>query len=182
MARIRAESYKFCPRCGGALEKRRLKVGEPERLFCPHCGFIFYLDPKLVVAAVVPMKDGLVLVRQARACRRDLWVLPGGFVDLGERPEEAITREVLEETRLSVRVNRLLKAYSYPGGQKVVLAYLCEYLSGDLAPGDETSEARVFAPEEIPWEHLGFRTTQEALRDYLRPLGSVRSALKSVGF
>ena len=182
MARIRVESYKFCPQCCGTLERRRLKAGEPEQLCCPQCGFIFYLDPKVVVVAVVPKDGGLVLVRQDRACRRDSWVLPGGFVDLGEPLDEAITREVLEETHLSVRVSRLLQAYSYPGAQKVVLAYLTEYLSGELAPGDEALEARVFTRDEIPWDHLGFQTTREALKDYLRTLGPVRSAKKKASF
>ncbi|MGC2692939.1 MAG: NUDIX hydrolase, partial [Desulfobaccales bacterium] len=150
MARIRVEKLKFCPQCGRPLEKRLLKVGDPEQLFCPQCGFIFYLDPKVVVIGVVPKDGGLVLVRQDRACRSDSWVLPGGFVDLGEPLEGAVAREVLEETHLSVRVIRLLQAYSYPGAQKVVLAYLTEYLSGELAPGDETLEARVFTRDEIP--------------------------------
>lgn len=173
MARIRVESYKFCPQCGGPLERRRLKAGDPEQLFCPRCCFIFYLDPKLVVIALVPKDGGLVLVRQAKACRHASWVLPGGFVDLGEPLEEAVAREVLEETHLAVRVSRLFKAYSYPGAQKVVLTYVTEYLSGELAAGDETLEARVFTPEEIPWDLLGFRTTREALQDYLRSLGPV---------
>jgi ADP-ribose pyrophosphatase YjhB (NUDIX family) len=167
MARIHVEKYKFCPQCRGPLEKRLLKVGDPEQLFCPRCGFIFYLDPKVVVVALVPKDGGLVLVRQDRPGRRDSWVLPGGFVNLGESLEEALIREVQEETLLSIRVNRLLNAYSFPGGQKVVLSFITEYLTGELAPGDETLEARIFAPEEIPWDRLGFRTTRLALRDYL---------------
>jgi ADP-ribose pyrophosphatase YjhB (NUDIX family) len=163
------------------LEKCRLKASEPEQLCCSNCDYIFYLDPKLVVLALVPMDGGLVLVREAKAGRRDLWVLPGGFVDLGETLEEAIAREVHEEICLSIRVSRLLNAYSYPGEQKVVLAYLTEYLSGELAPGDKTLEARVFSPEKIPWDLLGFNTTRQTIRDYLRTLGPVRSARISVG-
>ncbi len=167
MARIRAENYKFCPQCSGPLEKRLVKAGDPEQLFCPQCGFIFYLDPKVVVVAMVPKDNGLVLVRQDRDYRRDSWVLPGGFVNLGESLEEAVVREVLEETRLSIRVTRVLNAYSYPGSQKVVLSFITGYLSGELAPGDGTLEARMFSLEEIPWDRLGFRTTHLALRDYL---------------
>ena len=63
MARIQAENYKFCPQCGGPLEKRLLKACDPQQLICPRCGFIFYLDPKVVVVALVPKDDGLVLVQ-----------------------------------------------------------------------------------------------------------------------
>ena len=167
MARIQPENYKFCPQCSRPLGKHLVKVGDPEQLFCPRCGFIFYLDPKVVVVAMIPKDNGLVLVRQDRAHRRDSWVLPGGFVNLGESLEEAVVREVQEETCLAIRVNRVLNAYSYPGSQKVVLSFITGYLSGELAAGDETLEARIFSPEEIPWDCLGFQTTRWALRDYL---------------
>src|SRR5258708_24825235 len=39
--------YRFCPYCAGALEKRSLKAGDPDRLVCGACGFVFYLDPKV---------------------------------------------------------------------------------------------------------------------------------------
>ncbi len=45
------ESYKFCPLCGGRLENRLIRAGEPERLVCTACGFVFYIDPKLAVIA-----------------------------------------------------------------------------------------------------------------------------------
>ncbi|MEJ2672785.1 MAG: NUDIX hydrolase [Deltaproteobacteria bacterium] len=167
MARIRPETYKFCPQCSCTLERRLVKSGDPAQLCCPRCGFIFYLDPKVVVVAMIPKDNGLVLVRQDRDHRCDSWVLPGGFVNLGESLEEAVIREVREETRLLIRVDRVLNAYSYPGSQKVVLSFVTEYLLGELAPGDETLEARVFTPEEIPWDRLGFQTTHRALRVYL---------------
>ena len=55
-----------------------------------------------------------------------------------------MVRETLEETRLEVRVVRLLNVYSYRDSPTVVVAYLTEYLAGELAAGDETLEARVF--------------------------------------
>ena len=59
-------AYRFCPRCGGELERRRLKATEPERLVCLRCGFVFYLDPKIAVGTIIRMADErLVLVRRA---------------------------------------------------------------------------------------------------------------------
>jgi 8-oxo-dGTP diphosphatase len=97
-----------------------------------------------------------------------LWVVPGGFVDVGERVEETVVRETLEETFLVVRPVSLINAYSYKDSPTVVLAYLTEYLEGELGPGDETLEARVFGPEEIPWEQIAFRSTKQALEAYLK--------------
>ncbi|MDP3181703.1 MAG: NUDIX hydrolase, partial [Desulfobaccales bacterium] len=136
--------YKFCPQCGGLLKKRLLKSGEPERLVCTACGFVFYMDPKLAAIALVPLDGGLVLVRRAIDPGYGLWVVPGGFVDAGEPVEEAVVRETLEETHLTVRVKRLFNVYSYRDHRTVVLAFLTEYLKGELAAGDETLEARIF--------------------------------------
>jgi len=165
------ESYKFCPLCGGRLENRLIKAGEPERLVCTACGFIFYLDPKLAVLALVPWQGGLVMVRRSIEPGYGLWVVPGGFVDLGEKVEEAVVRETLEEANLSVRVARLLNVHSYHHSRTVVLSYITEYLSGELAPGDEEQEARIFAPVDIPWEDIAFSSTRDAITEYLRLVG-----------
>jgi 8-oxo-dGTP diphosphatase len=159
--------YRFCPQCGGRLAKRLIKPGEPPRLVCTACGFIFYIDPKLSVIAVIPLEAGVVMVRRAIEPGYGLWVVPGGFVDLGEVVEEAVVRETREETHLTVRPLRLLNLYSYPNHRTVIVAYVAEYVSGTLAAGDETLEARVFGLQEIPWPRIAFSSTREALREYI---------------
>jgi len=168
------ETYKYCPQCGGGLEERLLKPGEPPRLVCKSCGFVFYIDPKLAVIALVPLDAGLVLVRRAIDPGYGLWVVPGGFVDMGELLEEAVVRETREETYLQVKVSRLFNIYSYKNLRTVVAAYLTTYVSGELGAGDETLEARVFAPEEIPWDEIAFSSTRAALQEYLELLQAGR--------
>ena len=160
-------TYKFCPQCSGRLEKRLLKPMEPQRLVCTACGFVFYLDPKLSVIAVIPMERGVVMVRRAINPGYGLWVVPGGFVDMGEVVEEAVVRETQEETFLTVRPIRLLNIYSYPDHRTIIAAYVTEYVSGELGAGDETLEARVFGLKEIPWPQIAFSSTKEALREYI---------------
>lgn len=162
--------YRFCPQCGGRLEKRLLKTGEPQRLVCTVCGFIFYIDPKLSVIAIIPMAEGVVMVRRSINPGYGLWVVPGGFVDLGEPLPEAVVRETKEETNLIVRPLRLLNIYSYRDRPTVIVAYITEYVDGDLTAGDETLEARVFGLNEIPWPRIAFSSTREALRDYIGQL------------
>ena len=170
MTQFSVDTYQFCPQCGGRLEERLLKSGEPPRLVCTVCGFVFYIDPKLAVIALVPLADGLVLTRRAIEPGYGLWVVPGGFVDVGELLEEAVVRETREETLLHVKVTRLFNIYSYKQTRTVVAAYLTSYVGGELAAGDETLEARVFAPAEIPWEEIAFSSTRDALREYLELL------------
>jgi ADP-ribose pyrophosphatase YjhB (NUDIX family) len=162
------ESYKFCPQCGGPLAKRLIKLGEPERLVCTVCGYVFYIDPKLAAIAVIPLDGGIVMVRRAINPGYGLWVAPGGFVDAGETVEDALVREALEEVRLHVRPVKLLGLHSYAQRRTVVVSYLTQYLGGELAAGDEALEARIFARSDIPWEEIAFSSTREALQRFLK--------------
>jgi 8-oxo-dGTP diphosphatase len=163
--------YRFCPVCGAALEPRVLKATEPKRLVCtsPTCGFVFYLDPKIAVGTVIRMRDGrIVLVRRAIEPGYGKWVFPGGYVDRGEEVTLAAIREAREESGLEVTLDRLINIYSYAGRTPIIIVYAATYVGGDLAVDDEGLEARAFEPAEIPWETLAFRSTYEALKDYLK--------------
>ena len=161
--------YSFCPLCGGDLEPRSLKPSEPERLVCMRCGFIFYLDPKVAVGTIIrDERDHIVLVRRAIEPGYGKWVFPGGFVDRGEEVHVAALREAREEAGLEIRLDRLINVYSYPGRAPVIIVYAATMTGGCLGCDDEGLEARFFAPEEIPWEELAFRSTHEALTEYLR--------------
>src|SRR5438128_1459130 len=62
---VRLENYRFCPPCGGALELKTVKEGEPPRLVCAGCGFIFYLDPKVAACTITMLNGGIVLLKRA---------------------------------------------------------------------------------------------------------------------
>jgi 8-oxo-dGTP diphosphatase len=160
--------FRFCPPCGGPLESRLLKDGDPPRLVCDTCGFIFYLDPKLAVGTVIVDDRGrIVLVRRAIEPGYGKWVFPGGYVDRGEEVEHAAIREALEETGLDVRLDRLMDIYSYTGRTPVIIVYAATLLGGVLACDDEGLEAKFFDPADIPWDALAFRSTHEALLKFL---------------
>ncbi len=58
--------FRFCPHCGGAFNARILKDGDPARLVCDRCGFVFYLDPKVAVGTIIRTADHeIVLCRRA---------------------------------------------------------------------------------------------------------------------
>jgi ADP-ribose pyrophosphatase YjhB (NUDIX family) len=159
--------YSFCPKCGGGLGRRLLKVSEPHRLVCRGCGFVFFLDPKVAVGTIVTIDGGVLLVRRAIEPGYGKWVFPGGFVDRGERVEEAAVRETREESNLDVRITRLLNIYSYADHPVIIIVYLGEAVSGTPSAGDETLEVQSFAPACIPWDELAFPSTAHALRDFL---------------
>jgi len=162
--------YKFCPVCGSPLEPRVLKISEPKRLVCTNaaCGFVFYLDPKIAVGTVIRMASGkIVLVRRAIEPGYGKWVFPGGYVDRGEEITLAAVREAREEAGLDVRLDHLINIYSYAGRAPVIIVYAATMISGELAVDDEGLEAREFDLDEIPWDDLAFRSTREALQDYI---------------
>jgi len=160
--------YRHCPQCGGVLEQRLLKAGDPPRLVCTRCAFIFYLDPKVAVGTIVRTADDrIVLVRRAIEPGYGLWVFPGGYVDRGETVTAAALRETREEAGLEVRLDGLVNIYSYPGRPIVVIVYTASILGGELRIDEESLEARLFAAADIPWSELAFLSTRDALRDFL---------------
>jgi len=162
------EPFRFCPRCGGTLESRLLKATEPERLVCSSCSFVHYVDPKVAVGTIITDENGrIVLVRRAIEPGYGKWVFPGGFIDRGETVEAAALREAREECGLHVRLDRLVNIYSYPGVAVIIIAFAATAIGGCLACDDESLEAQLFAPEDIPWEELAFASTREALREFL---------------
>jgi ADP-ribose pyrophosphatase YjhB (NUDIX family) len=163
-----ADGYRFCPRCGGPLEPRRLKDTEPDRLVCTACEFVFYLDPKVAACTICMVDGGIVLLRRGIEPQHGKWVFPGGFVDRGESVSAAAVRETQEEVSLRVGITGILDAYSFPGSEVVVIVYAAEVLGGTPEAADEALEVRVFPPEELPWDELAFESTRAALRDYVR--------------
>jgi 8-oxo-dGTP diphosphatase len=88
--------------------------------------------------------------------RRDIdwWNLPGGGMESGETVDEALCREVREETGLEVKVQRLIGVYSKPQKQEVVLTFLCQVIGGTLQSTEETRESRFFTPDALPGNTL----------------------------
>ena len=159
--------YRYCPKCGGGLDKRVVKANEPRRLVCQACSFIFYQDPKVVAGTVFTLDGGIVLLKRGVEPEIGKWVFPGGYVDRGESVQDAAVRETKEECQLDVKLGPLLNVYSYPRSANVIVVYTAEVVGGVLTAADESTDARIFAPKEIPWHDLAFASTRDALNDYL---------------
>lgn len=109
------------------------------------------------VAAVVFSGDAVLLVRRGNEPSRGRWGLPGGVVELGETVEEAVVREVREETGLEVRPLKLVTVFDSivrdPDGRVRFHYVLCEYLSeaigGALHANSDVLEARWVPLDEL---------------------------------
>ncbi|MFC1840828.1 NUDIX domain-containing protein [Thermodesulfobacteriota bacterium] len=160
--------FRHCPVCGNELQSSVMKNNEPPRLVCrdESCRFVFYLDPKLVACAIVEKDNKIILLKRALSPEKGKWVMPGGYVDRGEVVEDAAVRETREECKVDIELKKILGVYSYDGYLEVVIVYLAEYKSGELAAGDENTDVRLLDPGEIPWDNLAFESTRDALKDY----------------
>ena len=102
---------------------------------------------RVSVSAII-FKGSRVLL----AHRRDIdwWNLPGGGMEAGETVEQAVCREVLEETGLEVEVERLVGVYSKPQKNEVVLALQCRATGGQAQATEEARACRYFAHDALP--------------------------------
>src|SRR5437867_3203056 len=132
---------RYCPKCAGPLAGRQEAAGEPELPTCQSCGFIYYYDAQ-PAAGVIPSIGGKVgLIRRGIEPGLGLWTFPAGYVNRGEKVEEAAVRETLEEACVEVRVERLVGVYSYTGRPVVIVVYSGEATGGRTGCGAEALEA-----------------------------------------
>ena len=110
--------------------------------------------PSVAVDMVVLKGDSVLLVRRGRAPYKGYYALPGGFVEYGERVEEAALRELREETGVEAKLVEQFGVYSDPSrdprGHTISVAFLLEYKGGKPRGGDDAREARFFQLEKLP--------------------------------
>jgi 8-oxo-dGTP diphosphatase len=113
-----------------------------------------YRNPLLTVDAIVPKDGGLVVVRRGRGPFKGSLALPGGIVEYGETVEEAVAREVEEETGLLASPVRLISVRSSPDrdprGHFVSVVFLMEAVGGSLRPGDDAGGVQVVPLDPLP--------------------------------
>lgn len=154
----------FCQQCGSPTEER--VVEDRDRPVCTSCGKVTYLDPKLAVAVVIE-RDGRLLFGQrgpsARAAGR--WGLPGGFVERGERIEDAAVREAREEVGLAIALGPLLGLYSSTGETVALAVFTVTMVTGEAVAADDLVAVGWFTPDALP--PLAFPHDNQIVADWL---------------
>jgi 8-oxo-dGTP pyrophosphatase MutT (NUDIX family) len=125
-------------------------------------------------AAAFILDDAGRILLQKRGDRHD-WGLPGGALELCESAEEAVIREVMEETGLQVKVEAFLGVYTqyfeeYPNGdqaQTIAIFFICSIPGGELSIDyDETLDLQFFQPTDAPL--LFNQQSRDALTDFIQ--------------
>lgn len=148
---------KFCPLCKASLRTQNV-VGR-ERPRCPECGLVLFKNPASAAAGVVLDERGRVLlIRRAIQPFQGHWALPAGYQEIDEHPTETVRREVHEETGLFVQAYRLIDLIFIPDDPRKpanLAVYLCRPEGGELAAGDDASDAAWFELDALPPD-IGF--------------------------
>ena len=116
----------FCARCGGQLAYRSQPRDSAQRLACCSCGTVAYNSPNLLVSGYIFAEGALLLIRRGLVPYQGKWAPPTGFVEGGESVDAAISREVSEETGLSISAENYVPfgVISLPAINQVYVSFL----------------------------------------------------------
>lgn len=169
------EKFEYCPKCGS----RHFEENSPKSKKCENCGFEYYMNPGAATAAFIVNEKGELLVeRRGKEPAKGTLDLPGGFADMDETAEEAIVREVKEETGLAVTKAEYLfslpNIYRYSG---IDIHTLDMFFSCTVEPGtapvadDDAAECQWVPLKDIRTEQFGLRSIRQALYMFLKKCG-----------
>lgn len=157
---------RFCHHCGRRLVARI--IDGSDRLYCAHCRQVLYENPIPATCIVVDDNGGgVLLVKRSVEPKIGFWCLPGGFMELGETPEESALRELEEETGLKGQIDRLLGVTTNPSDRYdtvLMIGFLVKTFTGALFPGDDASAAAFFTENALP--EIAFESHETFIRKH----------------
>ena len=158
----------YCHFCGGTLTTKFVEGNN--RLFCESCRTPIYKNPVPAnCVVVINPEEKLLLVKRSVDPKMGFWCLPGGFMELNERPDESALRELKEETGLNGKSINLLGVTSTPSSQYdtiLMMGFLVKQFSGMLIAGDDASDAQWFGLDNLP--EIAFDSHVKFVRKYIK--------------
>ena len=164
-------TFLYCPVCGSEhFVENNFKSKK-----CEHCGFIYYFNSAAATAIFITNGTGeLLVIRRAKEPAKGSFDLPGGFVDLFETAEEAIIREVKEETGLQIAppcyLFSLPNIYRYSGFDVHTVDMFYQYSMDtfpELQAGDDAESIYILKRKEIQPETFGLHSIRQGVEKWL---------------
>lgn len=140
------EFHRYCGRCGRATE---LQLHE-RVLACPACAALFY--PRIAPCVIgIVIRERTCLLAHNVNFTDGLYSTIAGFIEPGETAEQALAREIREETGIEVEQLEYISSQPWPFPSQLMLGFVAHYKSGDIhVDGSEITDARWFAPDTMP--------------------------------
>jgi mutator protein MutT len=163
--------FKFCPKCG----HKGFAFDGMKAFNCTACGFRFYINASTAVAVILEFPDGrILLARRKNEPAADKFDFPGGFVDVGERAEDAAIREIKEELGIDIEKLEFLATfpneYPYRGISYYTtdVAFVAKYNDpSKIHAADDVAEAVFEFPEKINPDTISFDSVRHILKTYI---------------
>ena len=141
-------NHKFCSHCGTPTEAHAVEYA----MVCPACHYRQY--PRVqpcVITVITRGEDEILLAKNARNTKSQMYGLIAGFVEVGETLEEAVRRETLEEVGLKLKNIQYLASQPWPFPSNLMIAFKAEYAGGELQlQEEEISDAKFFKFDQLP--------------------------------
>ncbi len=140
--------HRLCGACGAKTEFAASDLA----IVCPVCGMIYYPQIAPAVITMITRNNGKeILLAHNKRFSTPSFSLIAGFVEAGESLEQAVAREILEETGVTVKNIRYLSSQPWPFPNSLMLGFMAEYESGEAFPQDgELSEMGWYSKENLP--------------------------------
>lgn len=162
------EPFKYCPKCGSSeFLENNFKSKK-----CHTCGFVYYYNVSSSVAVIIRNVRGEILVAtRAHEPAKGTFDLPGGFIDMDETAEEAVAREIMEETGMTVIETKYL--FSLPNKyvysdfeiQTMDLFFECKVKKGAIPHADDdVATLQFIAQEDLRPEQFGLMSIRKAIQ------------------
>lgn len=162
------EQFKFCPKCGSD----HFVINNFKSKRCENCGFVYYYNScSSTIAIIINDKNELLVATRAHEPVKGTLDLPGGFVDMNETGEQAVIREVKEETGLEVESVKYLFSipndYVYSGFTVLTLdlVYLCKVKDSHvLKAEDDVAKLEFIKIPELNPDLFGLHSVKEVIK------------------
>lgn len=139
-------AVKFCHTCGAKLTDHEKLTAKK----CPECGNIIFPRISPCIIVVIHKGDKILLVNHTYR-NQDIYACVAGFMEAGESAEQAVAREVLEETGLKIKNIVYRGSQSWPFPEQLMLGFTADWESGELKlQEEEIADAQWFDPDNCP--------------------------------
>lgn len=162
--------FKYCPKCGSS----HFMPSNEKSKKCKDCGYVYYINPSAAVVAFIRNdKDELLVAVRGKEPAIGTFDLPGGFTDLNETVEDAVRREIKEETNLDVMSMRYM--FSYPNKylySDLVVPTMDLFFDvkvadfSDLQSGDDVAQCEFISLKEIDPAKFGLQSVSKGIGMY----------------
>ena len=139
---------KYCSSCANEMILKPFE--NTNRFLCTCCDRMEFIDPKVVTGVLFMIKSEILLIQRNLEPQRGKWTFPAGFVDRGEKVEDAAIREVFEETGFIVELDELVGVYSQEDDPIILIVYSGHIVGGKRTDNSEVQSIQTFPLDKLP--------------------------------